>query len=246
MAENKAWITGPDNLNAWYLEMAENECPYYSVWMGKQLLFSYSGDNIDKGSEKLLFNLNMAVEERNSTVMILKLHPELNAKYVNEKTPYSCSVLFRCVPVDQDAMGVYNVSGMGALEGLYKRVKALEGGEGEVKEGGAMGFINGLLANPQVGPAIAQAGIGAIIGIINKFIPGIFPAQPGQGGSPAQQLPQNAALGAVPEQVKDLDWALDTLEATNPDMTADLVRLAELSIKNPDLFKLLITQLRTL
>jgi hypothetical protein len=244
MAENKAWMVGVDPVIAWYRDMAPDDAPYYSVWDGRYLKFSYSGDDKDKGCEILLLNLSAAEQSKASSVLVLRLHQELSkGMFVNDRTPYFSSMSFRCVGVESDALAMYNLSGNAALGRIEERLKRLEGGTSETKQEGAMGFINGLLENPQVGPLVAQAGIGAIMGLINKFLPGILPAAPGAPPPPVMQTP---AIGSIQDSVHDFDWAMDTMEKVDPDIEKHIVKLAELSEKNPDLFKMLISQLKAM
>jgi hypothetical protein len=250
MAVNKAWLVGPDAVCSWYEEMAEDNSPYYSVWEGKYLRFSYGRDDVAAGSEILRRNMESGKNAGSSDAMILKLHdvPLPKGTGITDKTPYSGSVVFRCCGIEDDATAVYNLSGLGAIE---RRLKALEGvGEDkEMKEGGVMGMLNGILMNPQVGPVVAQAAIGAVFGIINKFLPGVLPSPGGQPGpAPTMAGIPNPPIPATPvnSQEKNFDWAMDTLEAACPDIEQDLIKFAELSQKNPELFKMVIQQLRAL
>ena len=243
MAENKAWLTGTEAVVSWYESMAEQDTPYYSVWDGRNLRFSYRGDSIEEGAKLLRQNLTMAEEQQSSGVLILKLHQELSkGQYLNERSPYSSSMPFRCISVENDALAVYNLSGMGALGRIDERLKKLEGGES--KEGGIMGMLGGLLENPQVGPILAQAAVGAVFGIVNKVLPGVFPTPGGVGHVPA---PQGPAIAGIPgEPVKDWDWAIEVLEKADPQLESDLIKLAELSQKNPSMFDFLIKNLRSM
>jgi hypothetical protein len=244
MAENKAWLTGVDPVVKWYEDMAPPDAPYYSVWGGRQLIFSYSGLDLQGGVDILVLNLNMAVESKNSSVLTLRLHQELSkGMYVNDRTPYHSSLCFRAVPVGDDALAIYNLSGAGMLGQINERLKKLEGGFSDDKPQGAMGFITGLLENPQVGPLVAQAAIGAIMGLVNKFVPGIMPGAPGAAPPPSPPMP---AIGSIQDGVHDFDWAMETMERVDPDMEKHIIKLAELSEKNPDFFKMLISQLKAM
>jgi hypothetical protein len=246
MAENKAWIEGVDNVISWYQDMCKGNEPYYSVWDGRYLKFSYAGSSVEDGMEILSTNLRMAEQAKNSTVLVLRLHQELTkGMYVSDKTPYWASLSFRSVSVENDSLAVYNLSGNAALGRIEERLKRLEG-DGADKPQTTMGFITGLLENPQVGPIVTQAAIGAVTAIINKVVPGLLPGGPMASPSPA--LPSNGGMGigSVQDGVHDFDWAMDTMERVDPDMEKHLIKLAEISEKNPDLFKMLISQLKSM
>ena len=74
MAQEKAWIIGVDAVVSWYDEMSYQDHPYFSVWQGKQLRFTFDGDSIEDGKDVLAYNLAMAQECKNSTLMTIRLH----------------------------------------------------------------------------------------------------------------------------------------------------------------------------
>lgn len=247
MAQNKSWVDGVDNVISWYRDMSKDQEPYYSVWDGRYLKFSYAGSDIEDGATILSTNLLMAEQTKNSTVLVIRLHQELTKNmYVSDKTPYWASLSFRCVSVENDALAMYNLSGNAALGRIEERLKRLEGSDTEDKPQTTMGFIAGLLENPQVGPIVTQAAIGAVTALVNKIVPGLLPGGPPQVASPT--LPSNGGMGigSVEDGVHDFDWAMDTMEKIDPDMEAHLIKLAEISEKNPDLFKMLISQLKAM
>jgi hypothetical protein len=233
MATQKAWLTGKEAVCGWYADMAREESPCYSVWEGKQLLFSYSGDDIDRGMVRLDTNLSLAADSKVSCVYTLRLYNDIKEgkNLINEKTPYCASINFRCVPVEQDDLARYKLEGIGYIE---SRLKALESKKDEEPEGWA-GMLNGVMQSPQGIQFLTQAAVG----LVNKFLPGVFGPVPALAGPTMGQIPANAGD-------RTIEWAMEVLLQADPDIEQDLCRLADVALKNPQMFKMLIQNLRTL
>lgn len=238
MPQNDSWIEGVANVCVWYEEMSRPGTPYFSVWNGSALRFSYDGSSTADGVDMLQRSLGMAAEQGNSRTMTLRLHKTLDRDgFVSSRTPYYASMPFRCISVDKDSLAVYNLSGMGGMDRFSARLAAIEE-KLDQPSGGIMGAIESILGNEQVQPMLAQAVIGTIMGVINRFVPGALPVQAAAAGPSMAGLPG--------DQVKDIDWALGVLEKADPQIDDDLVKLAELALSNPGLFNLLIQNLRTM
>ena len=59
MAINKAWCTGVNALMEWFDDHAEQ--PYYSVWRGRNLSFSWNNDDMEAGRLKLLNDITFSL-----------------------------------------------------------------------------------------------------------------------------------------------------------------------------------------
>lgn len=241
MGTEKAWIIGSEGVITWYKDMAARDVPFYSVWSGRLLKFTYSGSDIEKGAEILETNLDMAEELGSSELLTIKLHPENIKGVVTDRTPYCASINFRCVEMENDRL--YNkpqyMSGFKRMDDLQDELEKLKA-ERDEKPKGIMGYIEPMLENPQV-----QAAMGSMImTAIARILPGVF----GPMGTPAAAEPAGAAMGSIedpaPGEMEDLQVSLERLEKKDPQIVSDLARLADLAEKNPALFEMLITQLR--
>lgn len=243
MATEKAWIIGPENVCDWYNKMARDDTPYYSVWSGKTLRFSYDGDDKSAGEELLLLNLDMVRELKSSQVLTLKLHNDLFKGTINDKTHYNASIDFRCVPAEDDALAFSALSyssAHGEIGRLKDEIKDLK----NASQSGIMGYLGPMLENPDVQNMIA----GTVIGFLGKLLPGIMPGSAPMMASPA--APQGAAMGSIGDPTEDeaakLNRDLERLGAQDPDIIEDLGKLADLAEKKPDIFKMVLAQLRNM
>ena len=74
MAINKAMVTGTKGLMDWLDRNSIS--PYYSVWCGKQLLFSWNDDDKEAGSNKLENDLYAIEQNGVGDLLTIKLHPK--------------------------------------------------------------------------------------------------------------------------------------------------------------------------
>jgi hypothetical protein len=246
MAVEKAWIIGVENLVSWYGDMADPECPYFSVWGGKYLRFMYDGTDVEEGKEILMTNLMMAAECKNSAVMTIKLHRHLSNGVVNDKTPYSASIDFRCVAIEEDGVAMGKLHGDAAwaeVGALREQVKALKA----AKPKGIMGHLETLLENEEVQVQLTQGVMGFVNLLAAKFLSpkgamAVASATPDQ-----EMIHQGATMAGVDDmnatEEDQLNSDLQRLETQDPKILEHLTKLADLSIKNPPLFQMLITQL---
>jgi len=239
----RAWIVGSDGVVSWYEELADKDAPYYSVWFGKQLRFTYDGDDIEEGAELLRKNLEMVTKQQNSSLLTIKLHKEKN-RYVNDKTPYNAAIEFRCIPIEEDQVAYASLP-RGIIGQLQQQIKDLKE-EKNAGPKGIMGYLEPMLENPEVQSMLAGMAAGVFQKVMGIFTPG---GQPGALPASHGQA-QGAAMAGVQdpnEQEADkLDGALLTLEKADPEIIDDLARLAKIANDKPEVFKLLLTQLRTM
>lgn len=238
----RAWIVGADGVVSWYEELADKDTPYYSVWLGKQLRFTYDGDDIEEGAELLKKNLEMVSRQRNSSLLTIKLHKEKN-RYVNDKTPYNAAIEFRCVPIEEDEVAYASLP-KGIIGQLQQQIKDLKE-EKNAAPKGIMGYLEPMLENPEVQAMLAGMAAGVFQKVMGIFAPG------GQPGALPTSHPQPAAAMAGVQdpnetEAEKLDEALLNLEKADPEIIDDLARLAKLATDKPDVFKLLVTQLRSM
>lgn len=241
MAKETAWMVGPEKVVSWYESMTDiTKSACYSVWQGKDLRFTYDSDSVSDGADLLLDNLMMVKEMGNSVVMKIRLHKNMNG-IINDRTPYNASVDFRCVHVEEDSLAWANLHQMGSIKAigdLRAEIKALKEKNDEPK--GIMGYLQPFLENDQVQTAIA----GTLIGLVNKVLKINEVAAPTAAGPAAGPAVMNGIDDAG--ELEGIERDLRRLEKHDPQILEDIGRLANLSEKNPQLFKALVGQLRTL
>jgi hypothetical protein len=234
----KAWICGREDIIAWYDDNAPDDMPYFSVWKGKMILFSFDGQSKADGVDLLEKNLIVAEGRGISDILLIKLHKNLTATGLNEKTPCWAAMEVQVCEAPDTTPTYANMAytSMGEVKKLQERLDALEGGGGAT---GIMGSINNLLASEHMAPVIGQVAVG----IINKFLPGIL-------GPVPQPAPDMGRIGAVEQDsypvTKELYDTLMGLQQVDPQICDDLVLLLKLARKNPVLFNTLLTNLRSL
>ena len=188
----KAHISGAENVLEWY----DRNCTtsFYSVWQGKQLLFSYNTED-ENGRDKLANDL-LAFEQNNiADVMTIKLHPAFDKNgFITDKTPVYASLNFRCVDVENSPIQKSMIAGdrpyspsvtamlQESLE-VNKKLLAYLEEEEEEEESPTENILAGILSDPQIKPLL--------VGMLGKFF------QP-------NQKPQPQSMAGIMQQI-DLD-----------------------------------------
>ena len=191
MATNKAWCTGTNALMDWFNENAET--PYYSVWRGRNLSFSWNNDDIEAGRNKLQNDINFAEQNNVTEVLTIKLHPKKDKLFITDKSPVYASLDFRPSQLEQPVYGVGAYTGGGTnnyamdkimdkLNMLESRLAATEEYD-EVDERPKSG-IDAMLANPQVQEAL----ISGLLGMVGNML---------NGGKPMSGV---AGIGSINEE----------------------------------------------
>jgi len=191
MATNKAWCTGTNALMDWFNENAET--PYYSVWRGRNLSFSWNNDDIEAGRNKLQNDINFAEQNNVTEVLTIKLHPKKDKLFITDKSPVYASLDFRPSQLEQPVYGVGAYTGGGTnnyamdkimdkLNMLESRLAAAEEYD-EVDERPKSG-IDAMLANPQVQEAL----ISGLLGMVGNML---------NGGKPMSGV---AGIGSINEE----------------------------------------------
>jgi hypothetical protein len=112
MAINKAMVTGTKGLMDWLDRNAIS--PYYSVWCGKQLLFSWNDDDKEAGSNKLESDLYAIEQNGVGDLLTVKLHPKKEkGGFITDKTPIYASLNFR--PAELERSHMYGMQPMGSV-----------------------------------------------------------------------------------------------------------------------------------
>jgi hypothetical protein len=177
MAVNKAWCTGTSALMDWFNDNAEQ--PYYSVWRGRNLSFSWNNDDLEAGRAKLQNDINFAEQNNVSEVLTIKLHPRKDKGFITDKTPTYASLDFRPAALETPAMYGVQVSGQSnyQMERILEKLNTLES---RISANEAMGEledyvddapqspINAMLSNPEVQQALVSGVLGLLGGLVNQ------------------------------------------------------------------------------
>lgn len=175
MAINKAWCTGVNALMEWFDDHAEQ--PYYSVWRGRNLSFSWNNDDMEAGRLKLLNDISFAEHNNVSEVLTLKLHNKKDKSgYITSSTPTYGSLDFRPSPMEQQSYGVSvpTAANSYAMEKILDKLNVLESkiagyesmDDDFEEEEKPLSPINAMLNNPE----IQQALVSGVMGMIGSLL----------------------------------------------------------------------------
>ena len=175
MAINKAWCTGVNALMEWFDDHAEQ--PYYSVWRGRNLSFSWNNDDMEAGRLKLLNDITFAEHNNVSEVLTLKLHNKKDKSgYITSSTPTYGSLDFRPSPMEQQVYGVSvpHANNSYAMEKILDKLNILESKiagyesmeDDFEEEEKPLSPINAMLNNPE----IHQALVSGVMGMLGNLL----------------------------------------------------------------------------
>lgn len=259
---NKAMYTGVPNIMDAFASINEEGLPF-SVWSAspKEILFQYNGNDIDAGRDYLRSNLEAASQNGHNDLLVIKMHP-IGKNIITSKTETVGCMYVRVNPLNNMVGTVsedkpsYQTQGinyeqykvMQRVESLLDqslknqneieaRLTELEQSEQE-DEPGTIGTIVGLLEHPAVNALIAK--------IFGGF------AAPAQNSNLSMKVSGINDTDEPTEQqyeqpidVQMLDDAVYRLSA-HCEVDKDLKRLADLAEQKPDIFKMMLYQLRSL
>ena len=246
---NRPWLYGAANVVKWF-EDNNDDSPLFGVFQGKQLLFSYSGDDMDKAIEKLTENVSIGEQSDNQSILSLRLYKTAGKEgFIVEKTPYSQSILFCCTDKEPQVMGGYDRPNFNTrtdkimqtldemklllapvaqrMNDLEERLNDLE----DSKPKGIQGAISGLIENPQV------QGL-----LINKLM-GLF------GMDDTKRIPQAMAGVETTARMDDkrIHDAVERLQAIcGNELPVVLELIAKFGEQNRPAFDETVKQLKTL
>lgn len=246
----KAWTVGTDQVMKYIEDFATS--PYYSLWHGSQLVFSWAGDQ-QKGRDVLEENIRTYEENGITDTFTLRLYSDSIKGDITNKTPYSGSLNFR--PTDSyrvteqaPALGGVMFPNNRGLQAIYDKLDQLDARintteKGETLDQGALGTIGKLLEMPGVPEAAAP-----LIGVISAFMAKTLgvDAAAAMAATPAMPAAAQGSIGAISEDQADkIDQALDVLENASPTIGDDLLKLAQIAEQDPGKFQMLLTMLRS-
>lgn len=197
----------------------------FSVWKGKDLLFSNNDTDISQARELLHENIAAYAAAGNNDALKIVFHPEPEPKYITNKTAICGTIYVRCSAIESIAQyypappidnGI-----MTKLNAIESRLNALDEEEEEEQGedsqfGGIMSGINELTSNP----------------VIMAFLGNLFKL-PGQ--------PQ--AIAGIPSSA-EFNAAMEYLSKVDADFEADIILLAKMAKDSPAQFRFVVNMLR--
>jgi hypothetical protein len=216
MAINKAWCTGTSALLDWYDSNIQS--PYYSVWRGRNLSFSWNNDDMEAGRQKLENDINFAEQNNVTEVLTIKLHPKKDKGYITNSTPVYASLDFRPCALESAVYGLPMSSQPNnyAMSQIMDKLNALEsrisGNEMDFEEedNKQESPINALLSNPDVHQALVSGLIGLIGGMISHTSPVAVSGIAGINDEAIDILNQLMNKGVTLEHLKKLSQMSDS------------------------------------
>jgi hypothetical protein len=242
---SKAMGIGSEAVVNWFTNNADHEAPFFSVWSGRNILFSNINTDFEKAVDLIVENIEAAAQNGYDDLMTLKLNclPQKNhegnnksPRYINDKTPVYASFQFRPVGVHPSSFVVpYDRSGMAnnenvilqKLNGIEERLNSIENGEDDDQDENVedekttiAGIANNLLSSPEMQRVI----IGFIGNLAQKFL---------------APKPQNLAINGIPniEKMSEEEKVLNAviiLQRIRPQIVEDLVTLANIAETDPN------------
>lgn len=243
MAVIDAMFTGPENVLAAF---NRHENPVFSVWQGKDLIFSHNAEDTEAAERLLSENLDALAETQNRSIFKIKFHPAVVPNYITDKSPVCGSFTFRVAEWNPGGMrpdgsliphpaNSYSGAIMEKLNkiaetqnSLESRLSAIEEEE-EEEEKGILGAVenysevfNKLCQNP------------VILNLITRLLGNVKP-----------EPVTAAALAGVDDDAK-LTAAINKLKAADPQLADDLTKLSVIAEQNPQQFNFLLSTLRSM
>lgn len=228
------------------------EIPAWSLWGGKdQLLFSYSGDDMQEGENLLRQALEMLREGGSTAHLVLKVYSDLPEKKdgkpgkIKSNTPWDNSFGFSLFGWDEESpIGQARTQGYRNLEDRIDKMQQLitnfierEPEEEEEKPRGFMGMIGGILEkNPQLQEMIVMGIAQKVKGFFNNdktpvaAMAGIDDQKPQQAGTAWDSLAE--------DQRQKLQKAMEMLMRVDPQIGDHLLGLANIAVNQPSKYQM--------
>lgn len=237
---------GIDSVIEGYNTFAEYS-PIYSVWQGRNLKFQFNDEDIQRGQDLLLNNLEAIRQTGSDAVFTIRFHTTKDKDgFISDKTPYVGSFNFKVSePTNQlgNLAGADYTSNSPILSKLDKildqqnelqsRIAALEeqeeDEEDEPKNNSVMGLISGIMETP-IGKQLIENAIGALFKNI----------------APQQPAPKQVGLAGIPSEEEKIQDAIERLKTIDPEIADDLQKLAHIAETQKGTFEFLVKNLRSM
>lgn len=214
--------------------------------MGKvqDVMFAYEEDDISNGAQMLEECLKRMKAGSSSASYSLRTYKLKAQQEIESNTVWCRSFPFKLYNEEDDEYSpfeagkrYYQKQSEDQINALQEQINMLkkqieEEGDQEDKPEGMAGIVSGIFNHPTMQPIIMQA----IAGIVSKIIP--MPANParvaGIENGPAQAQLQSILEIGQPEKVQQ---AINILCSQDAKLGDHLLKLADISIKNPGQFQ---------
>jgi len=250
----KAMFTGTESIIQAFDNM---DNPFFSVWINKDILFQNNDGDKDKAKSTLLDMLTAAEQNGNSEILTIKFHPGKEGKYITDKTPVVGTLFVRVVPIN-GSMAMSGIeSGNDRLPyPIYKATMAMQAMAEQLPV--TMAGIQDRLTkleessisgdddqdDDQINRILKLANHPVVMALLSKFIPGMGAAAMAVSGITTDQAPPPSQNAISEADYVRLDAALGRL-MKHCNLVDDLTLLADLAETSPDMFKLLLSNLRS-
>jgi len=244
----KAMGIGYDAAISWFAANVDEDCPLYSCWNGRDLLFSYCKNDYEICEEHFTNNIKGLIDAGYNDIIALRSHlvekkERERYPYITVKTPVTSTFFFRPVPLNDRpffdvSKSEYNqrtgeettFSRMARLEEKIANLEdelneAQEQPMGAIEQPAPKQDIYSFLNNIIQVPAIQNVLIGKLTSLL--------------GGNKEQQFtPQIAGIPNTTQVMaqQEIDAAieaLNVLKQVRPQIVADLINLANIATTDP-------------
>jgi|ERR1700733_8945357 len=225
-----------------------NDIAPWAIVTGKDIMFAYEESSLDEGADMLDECLKRMKAGSSSASYSLRTYKLKGQQEIESNTPWCRSFPFKLYNDEDEDYSPFEAGRRHSQRQADEKIQALqeqidilkkqqeEEDEEEEKPEGIAGVVQGIFNHPQMQPIIMQA----IAGLVSKIIP--MPA-----GMPAQvagigdgRVMESVLEAGQPEKVQQ---AINVLCSQDPKLGEHLMKLADLSIKNPGQFNMLIGML---
>lgn len=248
---------GPAEIINWYENNADENSPYWSLWIGKQLMGSVGTGELDEAKDKLLKNIQFIYSNPQPGKFTLKLHDDQGGKRINDKTDYYSS--FNFYPATGNQLAGIGSAGMEFpnnpnMQLMYNKIVALESDnqalrammtepDGEEEEANTVGNVP---VNPFMdfinNPEVIKALIPRVMGLIDNILPAAKAADQDND----QRI---GSMGNIPgvdplDQYNKANQAVRMLAQHDDKIGDDLMILVKIADNDPNKFNMVLDILR--
>jgi len=264
MSSQKATYIGVDNIMRGF-DRLNAQTPYWSIWQGRNIFHQYYTDDRETGKVEFNAIIDELDEAEYIDPIIVKFHPTLSGGFITDRTPVIGTMICRIYTANGQLSGISeitadkfqyaNARNNQLLEGIKGMLAPLQAQIDELKAGNVEEGITGL--ERYLNHPAAQQIIGHLMPVItphiNSILGAILPGQKpnGQFHTPAingvgDQPDSGAPQVDLSEADEERLWsAIDRL-ALKMELVPDIERLANLADTQPQMFNMLLQQLRSM
>ena len=265
MASQKATYIGVDNIMRGF-DRLNAQTPYWSIWQGRNIFHQYYTDDKEAGKVEFQSIIDELDEAEYIDPITVKFHPVLSGNFITDRTPVIGTMICRVYTANGELSGISyvtadkyqyaNARNTQLLDGIKAMIEPLQKEIDELKAGQTGESVSGL--ERYLNHPAAQQIIGYLMPVVTPHISAILGAVlPGGNAHAHAHVPaingvsEKTDNGGVPqvelsEADEDKLWlALDRL-ALKMELIPDIERLANLADSQPQMFNMLLQQLRSL